>query len=340
MRLIAAVPVKNEAWILPTTLATFQELFDIVIVADQQSTDATPEICSRFSKVVRIENPARYLDDGNHYQLLLDAARSYDGDNVIFALDADEMLTGSALDGNVMDRVCGSLQPGACAEIECITLWKSVSDYRVDDPRFAFWGQCIYRDDRRLRFEEGRLHRPRVPLSALANPSRFDEPKLLHFSYAFWDRLLAKHRWYRMLERVYYPEKDVQTVNATYIQIVKDEQSADLKPLPEEWISAWTSRGIELPQRPHEQISWHELDALRMFREHGLSYFAGVDIWDADWEERRQAALSLGHADVPDEPIRDPRRPTQRFDQAFIRRFHHRTPWTIAQSRVRGLIGR
>jgi len=58
VRLIAAVPVKNEAWILPTSLSALQEIFDVIIVADQQSTDGTREVCSRFSKVKQIRNEA------------------------------------------------------------------------------------------------------------------------------------------------------------------------------------------------------------------------------------------------------------------------------------------
>lgn len=338
VRLLAAVPVKNEASMLPTTLGTLQEVVDVIIVADQQSTDATAEICARFPKVVRIENSSPNLDDGNHYQLLLDAARSYEGDNIILALDADEILTGSALDQDIIGRLCDTLQPGSSAELPYFNLWKSVSSYRADGPKWGqIWWHCVYRDDRQGKVDDGRMHRNRVPPSSRANVVRLEEPKIMHFAYVFWDRVMAKHRWYRMLERIYFPAKDVLTINATYIQHVKDQQSAQVEAVPEAWIAPWQARGVPLPQAPDEQISWHEIECLKLFQAYGLDHFAGLDIWDVNWEERRRRAIAAGHQGIPEQPIIDPRSSRQRFEQAFIRRFYHRPPYVIAWSRLKTL---
>ena len=330
MRLIATVPVKNEDWILPTTLGSFQELFDVVIVADQQSTDASAQICARYPKVVRIDNNTPHFDDNGMFQLLLDAARDYEGDNIVFILAADEMLSAAALDPNVMDRVT-QLEPGCSAVLEWITLWRSIHRHRRDDATRNYI-QFAYRDDRKMRFPEGRLHQFRVPPIPEENRTRFEQPKVLHFAWAYWERLLVKQRWYRMLERIYSPERDVRSIEARYI-----EPEPPLDPVPDEWIEPWLARGIPLPDSRPEDLSWREVECLRMLRQHGAGYFAGVGIWDVDWEARRRLALARGFDGIPEEPISDPRSFSQKVEQGFMQRFHHRPPWLIAQSRLKSL---
>ena len=56
MKIIGLLPVKNEAWVLPHALASLSAFCDVVIVADQNSDDASREICRTFPKVVLIES--------------------------------------------------------------------------------------------------------------------------------------------------------------------------------------------------------------------------------------------------------------------------------------------
>ncbi len=332
MRLIAMVPVKNEEWILPTTLGSFQQFFDVVIVADQQSTDGSRAVYARYPHVVVIDNNTPQFDDNAMYKLLLDAARSYDGENLVFILAADEMLSAAALNANVMDDISHALRPGYSAVLEWITLWRSVRQHRRDD-HLRNWIQFAYHDDRKMAFPEGKLHQYRVPPIPEENRVRFEQPKVLHFAWAYWDRVLDKHRWYRMLERIYSPDKDVRSIDARYI-----EPEPPLDVVPNEWIEPWLTRGIPLPDGQPEALSWREVECLRMFKQHGSRYFAGVGIWDVDWEAKRRLATDRGCEGMPDEPIRDPRDAVQKIEQAYWQRFRHRPPWIIAQSRLKSLV--
>ena len=56
--IICLVPVKNEAWILDRCLATASTWADVIIVADQMSTDNSREIALKYPKVQLIENPS------------------------------------------------------------------------------------------------------------------------------------------------------------------------------------------------------------------------------------------------------------------------------------------
>ena len=46
MKIIALVPVRNEAWVLEHSLTCWSGFCDVVIVNDQKSTDETREIAA------------------------------------------------------------------------------------------------------------------------------------------------------------------------------------------------------------------------------------------------------------------------------------------------------
>ena len=49
MKIIALLPVRNEAWMLPHSLACLSAFCDVVLVSDQDSEDESREICRAFS---------------------------------------------------------------------------------------------------------------------------------------------------------------------------------------------------------------------------------------------------------------------------------------------------
>lgn len=97
MKKILVMPVKNEERILETSLASSSLWADYIIVADQYSTDRTEEICKKFEKVIYVKNNHPGLNQSIARQLLLDEARKIPGNNLIFVLDADEILSANAL---------------------------------------------------------------------------------------------------------------------------------------------------------------------------------------------------------------------------------------------------
>src|SRR5262249_24949803 len=154
--IIANVPVRNEAWILELCLAALDRIADVIIVADQQSSDETPTICAKFAKVVRLENPGQSYDEQARYQLLLSASRDWSGSNLILTIDADEVFTGDVLDPDLLRDISDRIAPGASAECQWIWLWKRFDRYRTGHRPFSdSWKFCAFRDDRQMTFEPG-----------------------------------------------------------------------------------------------------------------------------------------------------------------------------------------
>ena len=103
MKIIGLVPVRNEAWVLPHSLASLSGFCDVVIVSDQSSDDRSREICRTFPKVVLLESAERRISTQVRWQLL-DAARDYDGCNLLWCTDADELVAPRAARGLLRPR--------------------------------------------------------------------------------------------------------------------------------------------------------------------------------------------------------------------------------------------
>ena len=114
MKIIGLLPVRNEAWVLEHSLASLSGFCDVIIVSDQQSSDSSRDICRRFPKVVLLDPDAADMEARLPQKArwrLLDAARSYEGDNVLWCTDADE-LTPPAAARSFFVRQAAAALPG------------------------------------------------------------------------------------------------------------------------------------------------------------------------------------------------------------------------------------
>src|SRR6185312_9661589 len=98
-KIIVITPAKNEAWILDRFLAVTSQFADVIIVADQHSTDGSLDIYPKYPKVHLVSNNDSNYDEATRQLLLLKTARSLvpDHKRVILALDADEILAADSL---------------------------------------------------------------------------------------------------------------------------------------------------------------------------------------------------------------------------------------------------
>ena len=96
--IVVLTPVRNESWILERFLAVTSQFADVIIVADQRSTDASREICRRFAKVIVIDNADPEYNERSRQQQLIAAARELvSGAKILMAIDADEILAADSL---------------------------------------------------------------------------------------------------------------------------------------------------------------------------------------------------------------------------------------------------
>jgi|1048.fasta_scaffold00089_15 glycosyltransferase involved in cell wall biosynthesis len=92
MKKILLTPIKNEEALLRTFIDHHKRYFDVIIIADQGSSDNSWNIITSYPEVVPVRNESRHYDEGKRKNLLYEQALKYGADNLLFLLDADEFL--------------------------------------------------------------------------------------------------------------------------------------------------------------------------------------------------------------------------------------------------------
>jgi hypothetical protein len=309
---ICLTPVKNEAWILERFLQCASTWADHIVLADQQSTDATPDIAGRFEKVTLIDNPHPGYDEQARQKLLIDAARRIprkdpQGPRLLLALDADEILTANWMTSPEWDAL-RSAEPGTVVWFRWMNVAPNVSGGWLDES----WKSFGFVDDGSPH-AGSTIHSPRIPVPDEAPSLRMQEVLVLHYQYANWERMTSKQRWYQCWERLHHPEKRPVTIFRQYNFMHADVQQA--RPLREAWIAGYEDRGIDMRSIASEAPYHWDREVVEMLMTHGTNPFEKMAIWDVNWTEMGRR---LGH-DVNGE-LADPRSAFTKRVHAWLRR--------------------
>lgn len=297
--LVVLTPVRNEAWILERFLAVTGAFADVILVADQRSTDGSRELCMRHPKVQLLDNPEQGYDEGERRRMMVAEARArVPAPRILLALDADEILAADAL-GRVGWETMLAAPPGTTLGFELVDLYLGTDRCMRHDP-FRPFG---YVDDG-APFAGRVIHGARIPVPPQATTLRLDDVKLLHYAAAAPARFAAKLRWYSCLENVLGTCRPVLKRRLRYLNHLDYTWRGRLEPTRPEWFADWESRGIDMHTVATEPYCWHDLEVLRWMARYGERRFWLDDIWRFDWESCRRWALAQGSAGIPERPIR------------------------------------
>jgi hypothetical protein len=293
MRVIAMMPARNEAWVIEHSLACLSQFCDVILVSDRNSDDATRQICARFPKTVVLEPGPESRIREQRWQLL-DAARDYDGHNLLWASDADELVSPRLMMRFLEDRR-GDLAAGRVVECLDYTLWNGPREYREYSYYQPFWNRVGFVDDRRTDFDRSTaapLHEPRIPADGSAPIVRAESVPLLHLQWLIPQRNQLKQAWYRCRELL--DGRDAAAINEFYAVTFHGTRVAT-SPVPPEWTADITfpAEGGDLAP------SWHQRDILAWFDQYGIERFEPLEIWHVpalQQEFRRR----VGRAPRPD----------------------------------------
>ena len=303
MKKIVLMPTKNDAWILEKTLPCILMWADKVIISDQQSTDKTVEFCKNFPQVTVLHNP-NVFHSTKVRQQLLDEARKEPGNNLIFSIDSDEVVTSDILNKEVIQSL-ESYPVGTSFQMQWVQLWRNTKKYRNDQSVWSnSYKHFAFIDDRvsSYTYEYGvNDHNPRVPSLLTKNTVKLEMPKVLHYQFVNWDRMLAKQRFYRVQDFIQTERKfkDAAKINKMYF-IAKDESQLECFNVPVEWTKAYEDRGVDLQNIKTEALPWYDIEVLKWFKEYGTKTFSLLDIWDVNWENKRQLAKGFETQEILD----------------------------------------
>ena len=273
MKTIALMPVRNEASILPFSLECLSSCCDVVLVCDQASTDSSRDICRQFPKVILIESSTAAVCEVGRWKLL-DAARDYEGKNLLWCTDADELISPARF-RDFLARDRARLVPGTVVAGQFHQLWERPDQYRDDGSAYApYWKEFGLVDDRTTDFDRSPslpLHQPRVPLAAGQTTLRSENLHVLHLQWLMADVNQMKQAWYRCKE--WLDGSTSVEINRRY-SITLPATRVRTSPVPEEW-----TEGLRFPELVDGGVTWQEKEILDALEEHGAEFFEPLEIW-------------------------------------------------------------
>lgn len=278
MRTIALLPVRNEAWVLRHSLACLCAFCDVVIVNDQQSDDLSRDICREFPNVVLLESTVAQICERARWTLW-DAARQYDGNNLIWCTDADELVSPVRVRA-FLERDRNRLRPGTVVDCGYYHVWESPDRYRNSVwPYVPYWKPIAVVDDRRIDYGRSRslpLHEERVPIADGAPRLRADDVSVLHLQWLLPARNQMRQAWYRCREWVH-GERPVRDINGTYAFTLPRSRVATA-PVPASWVADVTFPDWSIDA----EVTWQQREVLGWFAERGPAFFEPLEIWHID----------------------------------------------------------
>lgn len=271
MKIVTLIPVKNEAWILPWTLKNISSFSDVIIIADQSSTDGSLEIYNKFEKVKVIKNPHQ-----GHSNLvrkvLLEEARKIEGNNLIFCIDADEMISPTFVEKIKKDME--AKDSGVAISLPWIQLFRSPLSYRCDSVWKDNFKQIAFLDDRKSDYDSTYVindHTSRIPKQNMV--AIYKEYPLLHFQFIAWEKSQIKQAWY-MCSELIQSLQSVRKINYRYSSSILNPTC--IEKTPESWYEKIKLPKAEIFESGDEERLKEIFD---FFNEKGILFFEPLDIW-------------------------------------------------------------
>jgi len=252
--------VKNEEWILDRFIRCARLWADKVVILDQGSDDATKEIATSYKEVLYRDIGQIEYDEGYFRRVLIETAREWSRESIMIAIDADEALSSSISDKEVLGRI-RSLEPGTGFSFMLTNIDPEYKGYwEQKEPTIA--GFVDDGSDYRANW----ISTPRFPIEGkLIVP--VPEVRLLHFQYTDWARMESKQRWYKIKERINEPDASSIRIYRRYTHMYR--QSLVKKPFDPVLFSIYEKVGIDMRSLKPSAFWWDE-QALRIMKDSGL----------------------------------------------------------------------
>lgn len=275
-KIICLTPIKNEAWILDKFLKSTSLWADYIIIADQQSTDESREICKKYEKVILVHNDSPAYNESRRQQLLISEARKIEGPRLLITLDADEIVSPNFETSAEWNTMLNA-KPGTIFEFQWANMLPDSKEIWLD--LYHSWG---YMDDN-SEHTGNLIHSARIPLPENHDRIKMTDIKILHFQYVDWNRMKCKHYWYQCFELINKVNHPVDIFRKYHHMYAVDKSK--IKPLPQEWIDDYRDKGIDITSVYKQSMLYWEKQVLDYMDQYGVPYFSHLDIWTVSWVE-------------------------------------------------------
>jgi len=275
-KVICLTPVRNDSWILDRFLKTASLWADHIIIADQNSTDNSKNICEKYEKVILIDNPFSHFSEYEMRTLLLNESRKIEGKHVLIYLDSDEILTPN-FDSVEWDTIVNAKE-GTMFLASRVNFKKGMNDvWSEEDYIFGFIDDGSDYDD------FGLIHKSRVPKPEKRYKICLNDVKILHFQFTDWQRMLSKHRWFNCFEKFSYKNKSVVDIFRIYNYVKHIQPKKTLNIRMDSYVKSYSKYCVDITSVNSESLIWYEKLVLDYMDQCGTKFFSHLNIWDVNW---------------------------------------------------------
>jgi glycosyltransferase involved in cell wall biosynthesis len=192
--------VKNEARWIRTVISSIRPLCDPIVVFDDHSDDATPDLCRSFgSGVTVLTSPFQGIDESRDKNFLLGEVMKSDPQWCL-CTDGDELLESSG-PGIIRGELAAARQ--SCFALRVAFLWNAPDTVRVDGVYGRFFRPSLFRALPGAAFSAtlygGHFHCGNVPADLLRDTGRMNV-RLYHLGYMCPEDRLRKYQWYNTID--------------------------------------------------------------------------------------------------------------------------------------------
>lgn len=272
VNIICLTPVKNEEWILEKFLSAASLWADVIIVADQNSSDRSVEIAQSFDKVKLIHNKSESFNEPERQRLLINESRKIPGKNIVIALDADEFLSGNFTQSEDWDKI-KKLPRGTVIKFKWPFINNKFDKYWAGDNAVMPFG---FVDDGSEHIGK-KIHSKRVPCTEESPIYEVNDFVVMHYQFTDWKRMESKHRWYQCYERVQFPEKSDLEIFRTYSHMYR-VKSKDMKTVPKKWFAFYLENGVDINTVKVSERYYWDAEVDKMLSINGSSLFKNIDL--------------------------------------------------------------
>lgn len=283
--LIVLTPVRNEAWILPAFLKATSLWADYIIIADQMSTDGSRDIYAQYEKVILVDNPRTEMHQARTRQLLFDAAKKIEGDKILFALDADEFLSGDFVKTQGWQTIMNS-EPGDVFCFRWINLLPNMATYTIPQP--YYWAAHVNDSVMNGYFPDNHIHEWRLPWPTEVNHEYvIEDISFIHFARVNVDRQNNKEAFYQV-STAYKDDKYSGIKLFRHYQTYHPITEQEIHNLPDDVYLYYEQNGLNIVDEIHlNDVGQYYIDEmLKFFDRKGLKHFSKLDIWSNDFVKR------------------------------------------------------
>jgi hypothetical protein len=286
-KLICLTPVCNNAWVLRAFLEATCLWADHIIIADQNSTDGSREICKQYPKIILVENNDEDFNEASRQQLLISTAqKEITGDKVLIALDSDEIFASNYAKTADWQKIVNA-KAGDVFVFKWATLDTTGKKYNIPDS-LQQWG--IF-DDGTQQNSKGKIHVARVPWPQNSTPNEIfiSDFQVIHLSALNTNNDIIKRKYYQMFM---YLNNDIN-FHLNIISAFRGYTDVDDKlkyekylPVPDAFFDYYSQQGINIFDLIDKNASYNPIYSKRIlnyFDEKGIKFFQKLDIWDKEW---------------------------------------------------------